>query len=161
MLADGQQVTASADENAELFWAVRGGGGNFGVVTEFTFQGQPVTDVVGGPDVLGDRGDGAAAQGLPGLPAHAAAECHRFLLLPHDPAGPPFPEPIHLRKVCGIVWCIQGSDEEAEAAMAPMLAVAEPLMHGAGRVPLPGLNSAFDGLYGPGRPVVLARRLRQ
>ena len=66
------------------------------------------------------------------------------------PPGPPFPEEIHLRKACGIVWCIVGSDEEAEQAMAPMLAVATPLMHGAGRVPLPGLNSAFDGLYGPG-----------
>ena len=55
-----------------------------------------------------------------------------------------------MRKVCGIVWCIVGSDEEAEKAMAPMLAVGKPLMHGAGRAPLPGLNSAFDALYAPG-----------
>ena len=55
-----------------------------------------------------------------------------------------------MRKACGIVWCVVGSDEEAEQAMAPMLAVAEPLMHGVGRMPLPALNSAFDGLYAPG-----------
>jgi FAD binding domain/Berberine and berberine like len=149
-LADGQQVTASADENAELFWAVRGGGGNFGVVTEFTFQGQPVTDVVGGPTFWAieetEQLLKAYRDYLPTLPRNVTG----FFCFHTIPPGPPFPEPIHLRKVCGIVWCIQGSDEEAEAAMAPMLAVAEPLMHGAGRVPLPGLNSAFDALYGPG-----------
>ena len=61
-----------------------------------------------------------------------------------------FPEELHLRKVCGVVWCIDASDEEAEAAMAPMLSVAEPLLHGVGRMPIAALNSAFDGLYGPG-----------
>ena len=55
-----------------------------------------------------------------------------------------------MRKVCGIVWCIVGSDEEAEKVMAPMLAVAEPLMHGVQRMPLPALNSAFDELYAAG-----------
>jgi hypothetical protein len=55
-----------------------------------------------------------------------------------------------MRKVCGIVWCIVGTDEEAEQAMAPMLEVAEPLMHGVGRMPLPELNSAFDGIYAAG-----------
>ena len=83
---------------------------------------------------------------LPTLPRNAA----RFFCFHTVPPGPPFPEEIHMRKVCGIVWCIVGSDEEAEKAMAPMLAVAEPLMHGVQRMPLPALNSAFDGLYGPG-----------
>ena len=150
MLADGERVTASADENAELFWALRGGGGNFGVVTEFTFRAHPVSDVVGGPTFWPiEQTDELLAtyrELLPTLPRNVGA----FFCFHTIPPGPPFPEEIHLRKACGIVWCIVGSDEEAEQAIAPMLAVATPLMHGAGRVPLPGLNSAFDGLYGPG-----------
>jgi FAD binding domain-containing protein/berberine-like enzyme len=150
VLADGERVTASADDNAELFWAVRGGGGNFGVVTEFTFRAHPVSDVVGGPTFWPieqtDELLAAYREYLPTMPRNATG----FFCFHTIPPGPPFPEEIHLRKACGIVWCIVGSDEEAEQAMAPMLAVAPPLMHGAGRVPLPGLNSAFDGLYGPG-----------
>ena len=150
VLADGEVVSASADENAELFWAIRGGGGNFGVVTEFTFQGHPVSDVVGGPTFWPiEQTDELLAvyrEYQPTMPRNATG----FFCFHTVPPGPPFPEEIHLRKVCGIVWCVVGSDEEAEQAMAPMLAVAPPLMHGAGRVPLPGLNSAFDGLYGPG-----------
>jgi hypothetical protein len=150
VLADGEQVTASGDENTELFWAVRGGGGNFGVVTEFTFRAHPVTDVVGGPTFWPleqtDELLAAYREFLPTLARNATG----FFCFHTVPPGPPFPEEIHMRKVCGVVWCIVGSDEEAEQAMAPMLAVAPPLMHGVARMPLPALNSAFDGLYGPG-----------
>ncbi len=150
VLADGRIVTASADENPDLFWALRGGGGNFGVVTEFTLQAHPSTTIFGGPTfwALEDSDELLAAyrEWLPSAPRNVVG----FYAFHTVPPGPPFPEEIHLRKVCGIVWCIDGSDEEAEAAMAPMLSVAEPLMHGVGRMPLKDLNSAFDGLYGPG-----------
>jgi FAD/FMN-containing dehydrogenase len=150
VLADGQRVNASADENPDLFWALRGGGGNFGVVTEFTFQAHPVSDIVGGPtfwpieeteEVLK-----AYREFLPTLARNATG----FFCWHTVPPGPPFPEEIHMRKICGIVWCIVGSDEEAEQAMAPMLSVGTPLMHGVQRMPLPALNSAFDELYAPG-----------
>jgi len=150
VLADGQQVTANADENADLFWALRGGGGNFGVVTEFTFRAHPVSDVVGGPTLwpLEQTEEVLAAyrEFLPELARNATG----FFAFHTVPPGPPFPEEIHLRKVCMVVWCIVGTDEEAEALMAPMLAVGTPLMHGAARMPLSALNSAFDDLYGPG-----------
>jgi hypothetical protein len=150
VLADGRQVTASADENPDLFWAIRGGGGNFGVVTEFTFRGRPVDTVVGGPTfwALEDADELLAAyrEWLPSAPRNVMG----FFNFHTIPPGPPFPEEIHLRKVCGIVWCIDGTDEEAEQAMAPLLGIAEPLMHGAGRLPLKDLNGAFDGLYSPG-----------
>ncbi len=150
VLADGQRVTASAGEHPDLFWAIRGGGGNFGVVTEFTFRAQPVATVVGGPTFWAlEQADellAAYREWLPSAPRNVMG----FFNFHTVPPGPPFPEEIHLRLVCGIVWCIDGSDEVAEKAMAPMLGVAEPLMHGAGRLPLKDLNAAFDGLYGPG-----------
>jgi FAD/FMN-containing dehydrogenase len=150
VLADGQRVRASADENSDLFWALRGGGGNFGVVTEFTFQAHPVSDIVGGPTFWPieetDEVLKAYREFLPTLARNATG----FFCFHTVPPGPPFPEEIHMRKICGIVWCIVGSDEEAEQAMAPMLSVGTPLMHGVQRMPLPALNSAFDELYAPG-----------
>jgi len=150
VLADGRTVTASEDENPDLFWAIRGGGGNFGVVTEFTFRARPLTTIVGGPTfwALEDADELLAAyrEWLPAAPRNVMG----FFAFHTVPPAPPFPEEIHLRKVCGIVWCVDASDEDAEKAMAPMLSVAEPLMHGVGRMPLKDLNGAFDGLYGPG-----------
>ena len=150
VLADGQRVTASADENPDLYWGIRGGGGNFGVVTEFGFRAHPVTTVVGGPTfwALEDTEQVLAAyrEFLPAAPRNVTG----FFVFHTVPPGPPFPEEIHLRKVCGIVWCIDAADEEAEQAMAPMLAAAPPLMHGAGRMPFPALNTMFDALYPSG-----------
>jgi FAD/FMN-containing dehydrogenase len=150
VLADGSQVTASAEENPDLFWAIRGGGGNFGVVTEFTFRAHPLKTIVGGPTfwALEDADTLLAAyrEWLPAAPRNVSAFFNFHTIPPADA----FPEEIHLRLVCGIVWCIDASDEDAEAVMAPMLSLAEPLLHHVGRMPIAALNSAFDGLYGPG-----------
>src|SRR5207248_686102 len=130
VLADGRCVRASTDANEDLFWAVRGGGGNFGVVTEFTFRAHPVSDVVGGPTFWAieqtDEILSAYREFLPKLPRNATG----FFCWHTVPPAPPFPEEIHMRKVCGIVWCIVGSDEDAERAMSPMLEIAEPLILG-------------------------------
>jgi FAD/FMN-containing dehydrogenase len=151
VLADGSQVTASADEYPDLFWAIRGGGGNFGVATEFTFRAHPLETVVGGPTfwAIEDAEELLAAyrEWLPAAPRNVMG-FFNFHTIP--PVKEAFPEELHLRKVCGVVWCIDASDEEADAAMAPLLSVAEPLLHGVGRMPIAALNSAFDGLYGPG-----------
>ena len=151
VLADGSQVTASADENPDLFWGIRGGGGNFGVVTEFTFRAHPLETIVGGPTFWAiedaDQLLEAYREWLPGAPRNVVG-FFNFHTIP--PVKEAFPEELHLRKVCGVVWCIDDTDEAAEKAMAPMLSVAEPLLHGVGRMPIGALNSAFDGLYGPG-----------
>jgi FAD/FMN-containing dehydrogenase len=150
VLADGRQVTASSDENPDLFWAIRGGGGNFGVVTEFTFQAHPVTTLVGGPTFwpVEDTEDllKAYREFLPASPRNVTG----FFNFHDVPPAPPFPEEIHLRRVCGIMWSVDADDDEAARLMAPMLEVREPLMHGVGRMPLSAINSMFDGLYGPG-----------
>jgi len=151
VLADGSRVTASADEHPDLFWAIRGGGGNFGVVTEFTFQAHPLETIVGGPTFWAiEDADALLAAYREWLPAAPRNVMGFFNFHTIPPVAEAFPEELHLRKVCGIVWCIDASDEDAEAAMAPMLSAAEPLLHGVGRMPIAALNAAFDGLYGPG-----------
>jgi FAD/FMN-containing dehydrogenase len=150
VLADGSQVVASAEENPDLFWAIRGGGGNFGVVTEFTFQAHPLETIVGGPVfwAIEDSDELLAIyrEWLPTAPRNVNGFFNWHTIPPADP----FPPELHLRLVCGIVWCIDASDDEVAAAMQPFLSAVEPLMNGTGRMPIAALNSAFDGLYGPG-----------
>jgi hypothetical protein len=81
----------------------------------------------------------------------APRELNGFFAVHTVPPAPPFPEAIHLRKVCGVVWCHVGSGEDAAAAMAPFLeALPAPLLHAAGPLPHAALQSAFDGLYPAG-----------
>jgi FAD/FMN-containing dehydrogenase len=151
VLASGERVRVSDDEHPDLYWAIRGGGGNFGVVTSFQFRLHEVGTVIGGPtfwpvevstDVLS-----AYREFLPNAPR----ELNGFFAFATVPPAPPFPEEIHLRKVCGVVWCYLGGEEEAAEAMAPLLdATPEPLLHGVHEMPHPALQSAFDGLYPPG-----------
>ena len=149
VLAGGERVRASAEEHPDLFWAIRGGGGNFGVVTSFEFRLHDVGTIVGGPTFwpveMGAEVLSVYREFLPSAPR----ELTGFFAFHTVPPGPPFPEEIHLRKVCGIVWCYAGDDEAAAAkAMAPLLdAVPAPLMHGVAAMPYPALQSAFDGLY--------------
>jgi FAD/FMN-containing dehydrogenase len=151
VLASGDSVRASATENPDLYWAIRGGGGNFGVVTSFLFRLHEVGTIVGGPTFWPVE---AAPEVLSVyrefLPA-APRELNGFFAFHTVPPAPPFPEAIHLRKVCGVVWCYVGSESDAADAMAPLLdAVPEPLMHGVQPMPHAMLQGAFDGLYPPG-----------
>jgi hypothetical protein len=82
---------------------------------------------------------------------NAPRELNGFYANATVPPGPPFPEEIHLRKVCGVVWCYVGAEEDAAKAMAPMLdALPEPLLHGTQPMPHPALQSAFDEVYPKG-----------
>jgi hypothetical protein len=151
VLAGGERVRAAADSHPDLFWALRGGGGNFGVVTSFTFRLHPVGTIVGGPTFWPVE-DGAEVLTAYSRFIHGAPrELNGFFLFTTVPPAPPFPEELWLRKICGVVWCWVGPEADAAAAMAPLLdALPEPLMHGVGPMAHPDLQSAFDGLYPAG-----------
>jgi FAD/FMN-containing dehydrogenase len=151
VLADGQVVRTNASEHPDLFWAIRGGGGNFGVVSTFTFRLHDAGTVIGGPTFW------AAEDAVEVLSAYreflpsAPRELNGFFAFTVVPPAPPFPEAIHLRNVCGVVWCYLGSEEGAAKAMAPLMSsVPEPLLHGPHPLPHAMLQSAFDALYPAG-----------
>ncbi|MDP9136032.1 MAG: FAD-binding oxidoreductase [Actinomycetota bacterium] len=151
VLANGEHVRASADEHPDLYWAIRGGGGNFGIVTSLLFALHDVGTVVGGPTFWPVEQSAQILSAYREFLPNAPRELNGFFAVHTVPPGPPFPEQIHMRKVCGIVWCYVGAEEDAASAMAPLLdAVPEPLMHGVAPMPYPALQSAFDGLYPPG-----------
>jgi hypothetical protein len=120
-------------------------------VTSFTFRLHEVGTVFAGPTFWPvEQGAEILSVYREFLPS-APRELNGFFAFHIVPPGPPFPEEIHLRKVCGIVWCYVGDEQDATAAMAPLMkAVPEPLMHGVGPMPHPTLQSAFDGLYPKG-----------
>jgi FAD/FMN-containing dehydrogenase len=150
VLADGSRAHASVRENQDLFWAIRGGGGNYGVVTAFEFQLHPVSTVVAGPTFWPIEQSGEVLRAYREFLPAADRDLNGFFLFGSVPPAPPFPEELHGRQICGIVWCHLGTEEQAAAAMAPMLAVGSPLMHGAGSMPFPMIQGAFDGLYPKG-----------
>lgn len=150
VLADGTLVTADADHHRDLFWAVRGGGGNFGVVTSFTFRLRPVATVAAGPVLWPMEQAGDVLRMFPEFIARAPQELNGFFAFLTVPPAPPFPPELHLRKMCGIIWCYLGSLKKAEQLLAPFRKVGTPALWGVQEVPFPALQSAFDGLYPPG-----------
>ena len=151
VLADGRLVKASEEENEDLFWAIRGGGGNFGVVTSFLFRGNPVSTVYGGPMLWElDRAE-EIMRWYRGFSPQAQEELSGFFLFLIVPPGPPFPEHLHNKNMCGIVWSYSGALEEAEQAFRPIREEVGPAaFEFLGPMPLPVLNSLFDALYAPG-----------
>lgn len=150
VLASGETVHASQDEHSDLFWALRGGGGNFGIVTAFTFRLHPVSTVYGGPFFYELEDAAEVMKWYRELIQTAPEELSGFFAFHTIPPAPPFPEPFHLRKMCGIVWCYTGPMEGAEEFFRPLRAFKKPLIDLVGPLPFPALQSMFDGLYPPG-----------
>ena len=150
VLADGTFVVATADKNSDLFWAIRGGGGNFGVVTSFLFQAHPVRMVCAGP-MLWDLDQAAdIMKWYREFIVQAPGEINGFFAFLTVPPGPPFPEALHFKKMCGLVWCYNGALRQANEILGPLRSFRPPAFEFFAPMPFPMLQSMFDGLYTPG-----------
>jgi FAD/FMN-containing dehydrogenase len=150
VLADGRCVTASAKTNADLFWAVRGGGGNFGIVTSFLFKSNPVSMVYGGPMFWSLDQASIVMKHWRDLMMNAAEDINGWFGFHHVPPAPMFPQEHHLKKVCVVTWCYTGDPQRAHEVFASIRKWAVPLMDFVGEIPWPVLQSLFDTLYPPG-----------
>jgi len=150
VLADGTFVVASAEENTDLFWAIRGGGGNFGIVTSFLFEAHPVDMVCAGPMLWNMEDAADVMKWYREFITQAPEEMNGFFAMMTVPPGPPFPEPLHLRKMCGIVWCYQGSMEQANTILEPIRSYRPPAFEFFVPMPFPMLQGMFDGIYPAG-----------
>ena len=150
VLADGRFVTASATENTDLYWALRGGGGNFGVVTSFLFKAHPVHTDYAGPMLWPLERAPEVMRWYREFITTAPEEINGFFAFLIVPPGPPFPEDLHLKNMCGIVWCYIGAMDKAEEAFRPIRESLQPALDLVGPIPHPVLQSLFDGLFRPG-----------
>ena len=148
VLADGSVVQCDATRDADLFWAIRGGGGNFGVVTQFSFQLHPLTAALAGPVIysLDDAAD--VMRWYRDFIGNAPDELGGWFAYLSVPPGPPFPEELHLRKVCAVIWT--QPDEEESAALREARSFGTPLLDGVAPVPFPAWNTGFDALFPAG-----------
>ena len=149
--ANGERVVASVSENADLFWGLRGGGGNFGVVTSFEFQSHPV-----GPEILSGLIVHPFADAVPVLRAYrdflldAPDEVTVWCVMRKAPPLPFLPEDVHGTEVVVLAAMYAGDMSDGEAALAPLRAIGDPIADVIGPHPFVGWQQAFDPLLTPG-----------
>ena len=152
VLASGKRVRASPQENQDLFWALRGGGGNFGVVTSFEFRLHPV-----GPEVLAGlivHPFSSAKQVLRGYRnavMSAPDDLTCWAVLRKAPPLPFLPLEVHGKEVVVLAVCYVGDPAKGESAVAPLRALGTPIADVVGPAPFAGWQQAFDPLLTPGR----------
>ena len=147
--ADGRFLVASDRENEDLFWAIRGGGGNFGVVTSFEFRLHPVDNIYGGPMFYELKYAGDLLRFYREYIATAPEEMGAFPAFQIAPPLPFIPEKRHGDTFALVVACWAGPIDKGEKALKPFHDVAPVFAEHVGPMPYPALNSAFDGLYPP------------
>jgi FAD/FMN-containing dehydrogenase len=149
VLADGSFVTASETENPDLFWALRGGGGNFGVVTSFLFRLHPIPNLYAGPMLWHLDRSAEVLRWYRDFITNAPDDLNGFFAFLTVPAVAPFPEELWNQKMCGVVWAYTG--ETPEEVFAPIrVQFGPPALDWVGPISHPALNSMFDGIYPAG-----------
>lgn len=150
VLADGRLITVNDERNEDLFWAIRGGGGNFGVVTSFLFRSHPVKTVWAGPVLWSVDRSAEAMRWYREFIPRASEDLYGFFAFLNVPPGPPFPEHLHAKTMCGVVWCYTGPLENADKVFQPILDFGPPAFALVGPMPFPALQMLFDGILPPG-----------
>lgn len=148
--ADGSFVRASADENPDLFWALRGGGGNFGIVTSLDLTLHDVPSVYGGPIFFPVAECEKVMRFYRDFIATAPRELSAFFGFHIAPPAPFVPEHLHGHTACAIVVAWTGPLDQAEAAIQPIREAGTVALDLAGPIPYPALNSMFDALLPKG-----------
>ncbi len=148
VLADGSFVTVNASQHNDLYWAIRGGGGNFGIVTSFKFQAHPVKTVIGGPTLWPVEQTEEIMEWYHDFIHKADEDLNGFVATMVIP-GPPFPDHLHLKKFCGIVWCYVGDPAKFDDMFKPVLD-KQPLFAHVGEMPYPSVQTLFDGMFPAG-----------
>lgn len=139
--AGGDVVTASADENEDLFWGLRGGGGNFGVVVTFTFRAHPLTTVLGGLLIHPRAKAGEVLRFYRDFMETAPDELTAYAAMLHSPDGDP---------VSAIVPCWCGDLDEGEKYLRPMREFGPPLVDAVQPIPFPQMQALFDDAFPDG-----------
>ncbi|WP_089378566.1 FAD-binding oxidoreductase [Lutibacter flavus] len=144
VLADGSFVTVNANQNTDLFWAIRGGGGNFGIVTSFKFQAHSIKNVIGGPTLWPIERTEEIMEWYHKFIQNAPDELNGFIATMVIP-GPPFPEYLHNKQFCGIVWCYVGGQDKFNELFKTVKEL-NPIFEHVGEMPYPSIQTLFDGL---------------
>ncbi len=162
VLADGSFVTASKDQHSDLFWALRGGGGNFGVVTSFLFQAHLVSMVYAGPIFWEATHARAVMRAYRDFLSDAPEELGTFVGLKTVPSMEPFPRDYWGKRACAVISSYNGSATDGHKAMAPLVnALPPPIFNWMSAMPFPAMQSLFDPLLPKGLQWYLEGRLRE
>ena len=151
VLADGRFVTASSTQNEDLFWALRGGGGNFGVVTSFLFKAHPVSMIYGGPMFWELKDAKRVMEWYRDFLPKASLDWGVFVGIKTMPSTDPFPKEHWGKKIVALIGCYNGPSADGEKAFAPVRKELPPaIVDWVGPMPFPALQSLFDPLMPKG-----------